>query len=66
MVRGGSQRTGGTGLVDIAVPALLVTGNQLYSRRNKRLYASGKNKSYHKRSNKTYRKRANKSYRRRR
>ena len=63
---GCGQRSGGTGLVDIAVPALLVSGNQLYSRRNNRLYKSGKNKSYHKRSNKTYRKRANKTYRRRR
>ena len=61
----GGLRTGGSTLVDIAVPALLVTGNQMYRRRSSRLYKGNGNKSYHKRSNKTYRKRKNKTYKRR-
>ena len=60
---GCSARTGGLGLVDVAVPALMLTGNQLYRRRKT---LRGSNKSYHKRNNKTYHKRSNKTYRRRR
>ena len=59
----GSQRTGGMGLVDVAVPALLVSGNQLYGRRSS-LYR--RRNSYSRKSNKTYRRRSNKTYRRRR
>jgi len=52
----GSQRIGGMGLVDVAVPALLVSGNQLYRRRSS-LYR--RRNSYSRKSNKTYRRRNN-------
>lgn len=53
---GGGSRKGGMSLVDVAVPALLLTANSSYNRKKSRLYRGSRNKLYsRRRSNKTRR-----------
>jgi hypothetical protein len=52
---GSNRKKGGMGFVDVALPALLVTANQSYNRKNSRLYRQSRKKSRRNRSNKSRR-----------
>jgi len=50
---GSRRRKGGMGLVDVALPALLVTANHSYRRNKSGLYRQSRNKWYSSRRNRS-------------